>query len=1070
MSLEINTLGRLQLIVDGSDVTTQLDASRTFLLIYLADKGQPQSRMHLAELLWPDRPPGRARSNLRTLLSRLRPLLADYLRVTPEWIALQPVSLIQFDVHTFEAQLAAAQSTKGGAVDPAFATALIPYQGDFLATYTGDANSEIDAWIMTRRLALHGQAIQTLRHLLRETCEHSLATSIDYARQLFKLEPLDELACNQLMRLLAESGQRDEALWHYQRYRRALTETWATATPSEELLMVAAKIRLGLPVPCATSPVVQTKPAVTQKRGTPPAPPTATPTVAKQQELATIQQPLPPPLATNGAPQAAAVSVLRHFPAPLKPLIGRVRESNQLIKWLDLGYRLISVTGLGGVGKSHFVRTLIAAQQARWPNGALFVTLPTAPIFTDHDERQGTKESQRQISITTLCRAIAAALDLSLQPHQDYAEQIQDVLRTYHCCIVLDNFETLLPATPYLQHLLAQASGITLVITSRLHLALATAVNIALTGLALVADQPARERALLAEAEGNTAGTALALLSHNLARHLPDFQPHTADLPALRRICQALHGLPLALEMVPVLARQYTLAVVAEKLEAEPLLLTADYGDLPAAQRSLYAVMDASFTAATPAVQAAVVRLGVFTGAFTAENAHCVISSNLLDSLHQQNWIEAQDDGRFTLHPLVAAFVRSQCVDLQWAEVYQKARRQHANYYAKIVATQPFLHDAYQMESVAWLHQNFEQVMNASLTLLEQDAPAALQLLHALAIHGHHYGDLQRVQRWLHQGLTLIPHDTPGRLHLLLAYVSGATELGHIAEAAATLAEARTNLAAKTANAEIFALYERLGWAAHLDYDAETPQLRRDGYTYFSQALLLAEEIGDQVQIVKMLTQRAFLACWEPAAHAQARTDMMRAVELAYHLNQQGLLGNVYKMFAFVEFVAGRPALAQQYSDQAIKLLQAEPYATMTLGWLYVERTQIALTLADIAAAEHYANLAHDTFAPADFVAGIAQCDIILGLVALRKNELATADWHWRRAYAVTSKQLQQEKVLTMAMIGVGLVQLEIGDQILGAALVAAATAKYQARAFHWVQPEQAFIETMLARAALQHG
>ena len=197
---------------------------------------------------------------------------------------------------------------------------------------------------------------------------------------------------------------------------------------------------------------------------------------------------------------------------------------------------------------------------------------------------------------------------------------------------------------------------------------------------------------------------------------------------------------------------------------------------------------------------------------------------------------------------------------------------------------------------------------------------------------------------------------------------------------------------------------------------------------------------------------------------------MMRAVELAYHLNQQGLLGNVYKMFAFVEFVAGRPALAQQYSDQAIKLLQAEPYATMTLGWLYVERTQIALTLADIAAAEHYANLAHDTFAPADFVAGIAQCDIILGLVALQKNELATADWHWRHAYAATSKQLQQEKVLIMAMIGVGLVQLEIGDQILGAALVAAATAKYQARAFHWVQPEQAFIETMLARAALQHG
>lgn len=256
MPLELNTLGRLQLIVDGSDVTTQLDASRTFLLAYLADSAQPQLRMHLAELLWPDRPTGRARSNLRTLLSRLRPLLGDYLQVAPEWVALQPVSLIHFDVHAFEAQLALAQRATTGTARQALTTAMTHYQGDFFATYTGDWNSEIEAWVITRRLALHGLAVQTLRHLLDAENQPAQAAQISYARQLLKLEPLDELACAQLMGLLAQNGQRDEALWHYQRYQRALADTWATATPSEMLVMLAAKIRLGLPTTAALSPVL----------------------------------------------------------------------------------------------------------------------------------------------------------------------------------------------------------------------------------------------------------------------------------------------------------------------------------------------------------------------------------------------------------------------------------------------------------------------------------------------------------------------------------------------------------------------------------------------------------------------------------------------------------------------------------------------------------------------------------------------------------------------------------------------------------------------------------------------
>ena len=246
MSLEIKTLGRVQVVVDGVDVTPQLDASRTFLLTYLADTSQPQPRERLAELLWPNRPQGRARSNLRTLLSRLRPLLADYLQVALEWVALQSPSLIHCDVHAFVAQITLAQHGDASVAQQALATAMTYYQGDFLATYAGEWNSEIENWVMTRRLALHGQAVQALRQLLAASSEQSHLPLLDYGRQLLQLEPLDESACSQLLQLLARQGQRDEALWYYQSYQAALSDVWATATPSEALVMLAAKIRLGL--------------------------------------------------------------------------------------------------------------------------------------------------------------------------------------------------------------------------------------------------------------------------------------------------------------------------------------------------------------------------------------------------------------------------------------------------------------------------------------------------------------------------------------------------------------------------------------------------------------------------------------------------------------------------------------------------------------------------------------------------------------------------------------------------------------------------------------------------------
>jgi tetratricopeptide (TPR) repeat protein len=719
------------------------------------------------------------------------------------------------------------------------------------------------------------------------------------------------------------------------------------------------------------------------------------------------------------------------------------------------------------VGKSHFVQTVIAAHQARWRYGALYVSLTPAP--TGATQTQFTPERQ-QMAVTTLARALAAPFAITLQPNQDYGEQLQVALSGYACCLVLDNFEQILPAAAYLQSLLARAGQVTVIAISRLRLGLAAEVNLTLTGLPLapVLNQGGPEsRSSPADTKGNepASGTALALLTHNLTRHLPGFQPTAADRVALQQICRAVHGLPLALELAPVLARRLPLTEVAARLTAEPLTLSADFADLPEQQRSLYTVLDAMFTAASPAVQEALVRLSVFAGTFTAADAVCLVKSPLLAEIKQQSWLEIVAPEQLTLHPLVASFVRGLCVDQKWAMIYAQARRAHAGYYAKLVDGQRFFQNPHYTAGTIWLRQHFAEITTACQTFLAETPEAAVPLLHVIAMYGHHFGDQQTVHQWLRQGLDKLPTTLPARFRLLLDYVACTTELRNVAAANAALVEARIYAADQDDQAALLALYERLAWAAHTDYAADSPQRRQEGRHYFSQGLALAETMGDQSQVVNMLAHRAFFTCWQEDGYAQAQADLQQALTIAHQLGQPGVLGIVYKILAYVEFVAGHLVLAQRYSERAMQLLAAEGGMLMTLGWLYMERSQIALAQRDTPAALHYLTLAGEIFRPVAYEAGLTQCHTLLGIVALLEGDAADAERCWLRAYRAIQQMNGQDKLTVTLMLGIGVTQLINGDPMLGAQLVTVAREQYQERSFHWVQPEQQLMTALLERA-----
>ena len=138
----------------------------------------------------------------------------------------------------------------------------------------------------------------------------------------------------------------------------------------------------------------------------------------------------------------------------------------------------------------------------------------------------------------------------------------------------------------------------------------------------------------------------------------------------------------------------------------------------------------------------------------------------------------------------------------------------------------------------------------------------------------------------------------------------------------------------------------------------------------------------------------------------------------------------------------------------------------MTLGWSYMERSQIALAQRDTPAARHYLTLAGEIFRPVAYEAGLTQCHTLLGIVALLEGDLATAERYWLRAYRAVQQMTQQDKLTVTLTLGIGLTQLLNGDPLLGAQLVAVSRAQYAEKAFHWVAPEQKLMAYLLERAA----
>jgi predicted ATPase len=391
---------------------------------------------------------------------------------------------------------------------------------------------------------------------------------------------------------------------------------------------------------------------------------------------------------------------------PREPLFGRERELSEVRGMIEAGARLVTLTGVGGIGKTTVATALAAELADRFPDGVWFVDL--SPV-TD----AGSVEPN------------VAAL---LGSHGGVA----DHLRAGAALLVLDNFEHVLAAAPSVAAWLGACPGVVILVTSRASLRLSAEHEYPLSPL----DE----------------ATAARLFAARARTVVPHFQ---ADDEELRRLCRRLDGLPLAVELAAARVRLMTPDQLLARLGHRLSVLTGGARDLPERQRTLEATIAWSHDLLDPAEQALFVGLAVFSGGWTLEAAETVAEADLdlLESLVSKNLIRF-DDGRFSMLETIREFAAARLADLPAAD---ELRRRHAAHYAALAASAaPELTGRNQDRWLELMADDEENLRGALMWCAREggDAEMGLALAADLVLFWYLRSRPQEGWRWLEPLLT----------------------------------------------------------------------------------------------------------------------------------------------------------------------------------------------------------------------------------------------------------------------------------------------------------------------------
>jgi predicted ATPase len=275
-------------------------------------------------------------------------------------------------------------------------------------------------------------------------------------------------------------------------------------------------------------------------------------------------------------------------PSPPTRLVGRAPEVDRISElFADPTVRLVTLTGPGGVGKTRLA--IAIAEKLRDHDGIEAGFLSLAPIRDP----------------MLVPAAIGAALGIQSGP-ADVEERLITALRERSPLLVLDNFEQVVGAAPFVARLLTAAPHLRILATSREPLRIGAEHAVAIS--------PLDVRSTAGRSSDSDVVAPAVQLFVERAEAVRPGATHSVDGSVLTELVTRLDGLPLAIELAAARSRLLTPQALLERLSSRLALLTSGPRDLPERQRTLRATLDWSHDLLTHDEQRVFARLSVFRG------------------------------------------------------------------------------------------------------------------------------------------------------------------------------------------------------------------------------------------------------------------------------------------------------------------------------------------------------------------------------------------------------------------------------------------------------------------------
>ena len=402
--------------------------------------------------------------------------------------------------------------------------------------------------------------------------------------------------------------------------------------------------------------------------------------------------------------------------AELTSFVGRDADV-AVVRELIAEHRLTTVVGPGGSGKTRLATETARTMVDDLPDGVWLVELAASGADGD--------VAQAALSGLGLRDALLGA-----SPSADPVDGLIAAIRDREALLILDNCEHLIEAAAkFADRVLGECRRLRILATSREPLGITGEALWLVDPLALPADASPGEIA---------SSPAVRLLRDRAGAVRKDLEVDEHTLSTMVRVCRALDGMPLAIELAAARLRTMSIDQLADRLDDRFRLLTSGSRTALPRHRTLRAVVDWSWELLSDGERTVLRRLSVFSGGASMEAAERVCAGEaveqdqvleLLTSLVEKSLLVSVGDGapRYRMLTTIKEYAADRLAEAGESDL---ARQAHLAWFTELAETaEPHLRRAEQLEWLATLeadHDNLSAALRGAIAA--GDAQAAMRL------------------------------------------------------------------------------------------------------------------------------------------------------------------------------------------------------------------------------------------------------------------------------------------------------------------------------------------------------